>query len=358
MRLSLSLSLSLSPTEDGYEDYSENEDRLVADVRGQWVFTLPTNDAVDKLCKSFSYADILPPDQVRARIKEFLELLPDETKADEAFVRVSKVLKICNDILSDENKFDSDPVSRRLLFYMLDDDSPRYFSSQLQDPNLDDVDCFANGNGSSRCLVSGDLKLLERLVMRTDACCIIVVEKDAIFERLASDHVFTQNIPSILLTTNGYPDTATRFLLLRLSRSFPQLPILALVDWKPAGLAALSVYKFGSTGIGLEAYGHGTLLQFRPEEYGYASNVYWLGLRENDLEEEKIPERFFSPLNQRDFQIAGSLISSEILPEKYREQLRLMMQRKEKVHIEALFHHGFNYLGKYIAKKIEQADYI
>ncbi|XVF70341.1 hypothetical protein PTKIN_Ptkin11bG0154100 [Pterospermum kingtungense] len=386
-----------SAEEDGYEDYSENEARFVADVRGQCVFTLPTNDAVDELCKSFYYADILPPDQVRARIKEFLKLLPDETKDDEAFVRVSKVLKICNRILSDEKHLAGNRVPRRALFCMLVHDSGDYFSSQLQvnraiqdavallrcssfslgimeygrgvvagrilmqEPSLDGVDCFAIGNGFSTRLISSNLKLLERSVMRTDARYIIVVEKDAIFERLASDGVFKQNIPSILLTAKGYPDTATRFLLRRLSWSFPHLPILALVDWKPAGLAALSAYKFGSIGIGLEAYGHGTFLQFRqfaPEGYGYACNVKWLGLRGDDLEKERIPERCFSPLKGRDLQIAESLISSEILPENYRKQLELMMQRGVKVHIEALFYHGSNYLGKYIAQKIEQADYI
>ncbi|XP_039055971.1 meiotic recombination protein SPO11-2-like [Hibiscus syriacus] len=178
--------------------------------------------------------------------------------AAKAFIRVWKVMEMCFEILVQEKQ-----VTQRELFYKLLCDSPDYFSSQLQvnrtiqdvvallrcsryslgimassrglvagrillqEPNQEDVDCSACG--SSGYAISGDLKLLESLIMKTDARYIIVVEKHAIFQRLAEDHVFNQ-IPNILLTAKGYPDIATRFLLHRMSRAFPDLPILALVD--------------------------------------------------------------------------------------------------------------------------------
>ncbi|KAE8710797.1 Meiotic recombination protein SPO11-2 [Hibiscus syriacus] len=238
--------------------------------------------------------------------------------AAKAFIRVWKVMEMCFEILIQEKR-----VTQRELFYKLLCNSPDYFSSQLQvnrtiqdvvallrcsryslgimassrglvaglqEPNQEAVDCSACG--SSGYAISGDLKLLESLIMKTDARYIIVVEK-----RLAEDHVFNQ-IPSILLTAKGYPDIATRFLLHRMSRAFPELPILALVDWNPAGLAILSTYKFGSIGMGLEAY-------------RYACNVKWLGLRGNDL--HLIPEQSLAQLKPRDLQIARSLVSSPIL---------------------------------------------
>ncbi|XVF70561.1 hypothetical protein PTKIN_Ptkin11bG0171700 [Pterospermum kingtungense] len=326
--------------EDGYEDYSEDEDRFDASVKGQYVLHLPTNDAVDELCKSFYYADILPPHQVRARIQAFLKILTEETEADEAFVRMSKVMKICNDLLIDENQFSRNRVTRKLLFYKLRSDSRDYFPSQLLEPNHAAVDCSARGIYGYA--VSSDLKLLESTVMRSDARYIIVVEKEVIFQELVLDRAFNQNIPCILLTASGCPDTATRYLLRRMSFAFPHLPILALVDWKPAGLAALLAYKFGSIGMFLEPYGHGC-------------NVKWLGLRGKDL--DLIPGRYFSPLKPRDRQIAQSLISSQILQEKYKEALKLMME-KGRVEFKALYHCGFDSLGKYIENKIEQADYI
>jgi meiotic recombination protein SPO11 len=35
-----------------------------------------------------------------------------------------------------------------------------------------------------------------------------------------------------------------------------------------------------------------------------------------------------------------------------------MVERGQRVEIEALYFHGYDYLGKYIAKKIVQANYI
>ncbi|KAI9174407.1 hypothetical protein LWI28_016883 [Acer negundo] len=245
------------------------------------------------------YADILSPLEVRARIE----------------VSVLSFLKTLN---SPDPEISNIPL----------------------EPNGEAVDC--SQCGSSGYAISGDLNLLEKLIMKTDARYIIVVEKHAIFHRLVEDRVFNQ-IPSILITAKGYPDIATRFLLHRMSRAFPDLPIFALVDWNPAGLAILCTFKFGSIGMGLEAY-------------RYACNVRWLGVRGDDL--QLIPEQSLVPLKPRDLQIAKSLMSSEILQENYREELALMVQSGQRAEIEALYYHGYDYLGKYIAKKIVQAYYI
>ncbi|KAL6349498.1 hypothetical protein AAG906_034155 [Vitis piasezkii] len=291
--------------------------------------------------------------------------------AAKAFVRVWKVVEMCFQILVQEKR-----VTQRELFYKLLCSSPQYFTCQLQvnrtiqdvvallrcsryslgimassrgavtgrlllqEPNQETVDCSACG--SSGHAITGDMNLLERMVMKTDARYIIVVEKHAIFQRLAEDRVFNQ-IPSILITAKGYPDIATRFLLYRMSRAFPDLPILALVDWNPAGLAILCTFKFGSIGMGLEAY-------------RYACNVKWLGLRGDDL--QLIPEESLIPLKPRDLQIAKSLKSSEILEENYRNELEVMVQSGRRAEIEALYFRGYNFLGKYIAKKIVQANYV
>ncbi|KAM3735926.1 hypothetical protein ACB098_10G124400 [Castanea mollissima] len=364
------------------------------------------------------FADIIPPSEVRARIEvavlNFLRILTSpapaisdlplinrkssnrrvsqglltevswiflshsfctrslmRANAAKAFIRVWKVMEMCFQILVQEKR-----VTQRELFYKLLCDSPDYFTSQLQvnrtiqdvvallrcsrfslgimassrglvagrlllqESNEEVVDCSACG--SSGHAISGDLNLLEKLILKTDARYIIVVEKHAIFQRLAEDRMFNQ-IPSILITAKGYPDIATRFLLHRLSRAFPDLPILALVDWNPAGLGILCTFKFGSIGMGLEAY-------------RYACNVKWLGLRGDDL--QLIPEQSMVPLKQRDLQIATSLMSSEILQENYRKELAVMVQLGQRVEIEALYFHGYSYLGKYIAKKIVQANYI
>ncbi|XP_010418437.1 PREDICTED: meiotic recombination protein SPO11-2-like [Camelina sativa] len=292
-------------------------------------------------------------------------------KTAKAFVRVWKVMEMCFQILLLEKR-----VTQRELFYKLLCDSPDYFSSQievnrtvqdvvallrcsryslgimassrglvagrlfLQEPGKEAVDCSACG--SSGFAITGDLNLLDNTIMRSDARYIIIVEKHAIFHRLVEDRVFN-HIPCVFITAKGYPDIATRFFVHRLSTTFPDLPILALVDWNPAGLAILCTFKFGSIGMGLEAY-------------RYACNVKWIGLRGDDL--NLIPEESLVPLKPKDSQIAKSLLSSKILQDNYRDELSLMVQTGKRAEIEALYCHGYDYLGKYIATKIVQGKYI
>ncbi|TKW08882.1 hypothetical protein SEVIR_6G054300v4 [Setaria viridis] len=288
-----------------------------------------------------------------------------------AFVRVWKVMEMCYKILG-EGKL----VHQRELFYKLLSDSPKYFSCQrhvnraiqdvvsllrctrqslgvmassrgaligrlvLHEPDEEQIDCSILG--ASGHAITGDLNVLSKLNLSSDARYIIVVEKDAIFQRLAEDRLYNQ-LPCILITAKGYPDIASRFILHRLSQTFPNMPIFALVDWNPAGLAILCTYKYGSISMGLESY-------------RYACNVKWLGLRGDDL--QLIPDRAFQELKPRDLQIAKSLLSSKFLQESHRAELMLMVETGKRAEIEALYSHGFDFLGKYIARKIVQGDYI
>ncbi|XP_064955270.1 meiotic recombination protein SPO11-2 isoform X3 [Musa acuminata AAA Group] len=288
-----------------------------------------------------------------------------------AFVRVWMVMAMCFRILV-QGKL----ATQRELFYKLLCDAPEYFRSQrqvnrtvqdvvallrctrhslgimassrgavigrmvLEEPGEQIVDCSMIGHAGYA--ITGDLCTLSKLVLHSDARYIIIIEKDAIFQRLAEDHFFNQ-IPCILITSKGYPDIATRFLLHRISQTFPDMTILALMDWNPAGLAILCTYKFGSITTGLESY-------------RYACNVKWLGLRADDL--QIIPQQVMMQLKPHEIKTAKSLMSSKLLQERYQAELSLMVERGHRAEIEALYCHGFDFLGKYIAKKIVQADYI
>lgn len=52
--------------------------------------------------------------------------------------------------------------------------------------------------------------------IHVDGISILDHFKDAIFQRLVEDQIFNQ-IPSILITAKGYPDIATRYLLILLA---------------------------------------------------------------------------------------------------------------------------------------------
>ena len=136
--------------------------------------------------------------------------------------------------------------------------------------------------------ISGDTIAILQTMFRTDAWVILVLEKDAIFQRLCEDRFFDL-LPCILITAKGMPDLATRVFLHALHAAFPHLPILGppapssallclrprpkaqrhskqqarlshsaccatgLFDYNPSGVTILSVYKFGSARMGLEA---------------------------------------------------------------------------------------------------------
>ncbi|AQK50754.1 topoisomerase-like enzyme2 [Zea mays] len=269
------------------------------------------------------------------------------THNPKAFVRVWKVMEMCYKILG-EGKL----VQQRELFYKLLSDSPKYFSCQrhvnqaiqdvvsllrctrqslgvmassrgaligrlvLHEPDGEQIDCSILG--ASGHAITGDLNLLSKLNLSSGSRYIIVVEK----VHLASTE------PDI----SEYAD-------------FRISGLIALIFFSrnPAGLAILCTYKYGSISMGLESY-------------RYACNVKWLGVRGGDL--HLIPEDAFQELKPRDLQIAKSLMSSKFLQESHRAELALMVERGKRADIEALYSHGFDFLGKYIARKIVQGDYI
>lgn len=73
--------------------------------------------------------------------------------------------------------------------------------------------------------ISGDTGAILRTQFRTDASAIVVVEKDAIFQRLTNDRFF-DCVPCILITAKGMPDLGTRVFLHSLHTHFPSLPVL------------------------------------------------------------------------------------------------------------------------------------
>ncbi|KAH7428336.1 hypothetical protein KP509_10G088000 [Ceratopteris richardii] len=294
-------------------------------------------------------------------------------KFTKAFVRVWMVLRISYKLL-EEGKH----ATQRELFYRLLSEAPNYFRCQkqvndaiqdvvavvkcsryslgilassrgsvtgrllIQEPDGAVLDC--TNTGSAGQVITGDLNCIQNWRFQSDARYILVVEKDAIFQRLQEDKFF-YSVPCIIITAKGYPDLASRIFLHQLRCTFPMFPIVALVDWNPAGLAILCTYKFGSVRMGLETS-------------TYVCDVKWLGLRSRDI--QLVSKESFIPLTAKDRQLATSLLSSKMLQNKkaYQEELTHMLEFGGRIEIEALYAHGYSFLGKYIAQKIVERDYI
>lgn len=77
--------------------------------------------------------------------------------------------------------------------------------------------------------------------IRTTASMVLVVEKDAVFQKLLEDDCIPL-LNCILVTGKGYPDVATRMLVKLLSEKM-ELPTYVVVDADPFGVDIMCVYR-------------------------------------------------------------------------------------------------------------------
>jgi DNA topoisomerase VI subunit A len=108
-----------------------------------------------------------------------------------------------------------------------------------------------------------------RLILADDVQCIIVVEKETIFNHLVRAKLWTR-FSCVLISGNGFPDSATRCLVANLSRHKKKVPIVILCDWDPSGFDVYLSYRIGSVSM---AYDNARL----------AANVEFLGLRADHI---------------------------------------------------------------------------
>ncbi|TMW56697.1 hypothetical protein Poli38472_006707 [Pythium oligandrum] len=181
----------------------------------------------------------------------------------------------------------------------------------------------------------------------SDACCILVVEKDGIFNRLREDR-FVDQLPSIIVTGRGFPDLATREFVSLLSRTL-ELPVIGLSDCNPFGLSIMLTYKLGSARMPLDT---------RP----FGVDIKWVGLRPSRIEQLDLPPTAFKELSSKDRARAKSLAQSDFVQShcEYVEEVRMWSESafSKKVELEALHLLGFGYLSGYVAKSIINHQYI
>ncbi|KAI1078690.1 DNA topoisomerase IV, alpha subunit [Whalleya microplaca] len=141
------------------------------------------------------------------------------------------------------------------------------------------VDCSSDDNGTLIPPVD--------YIRRIDICAvkwILVIEKEATFRGLASSRYFETSIagPGMLVTAKGYPDLVTRRFLHIIHSTFPQIPIQAVVDFDPHGIAIMFTYKLGSHGL-------------RHEENVTVPGLSWLGPKSCDILGRLHPWSLHSP---------------------------------------------------------------
>ena len=87
-----------------------------------------------------------------------------------------------------------------------------------------------------------------------------------------------------LRQAKGYPDLASRKFLRHLSDSVPNVPMFALVDFDPDGIAIMSTYKYGSHRLAHEDVAHqGTPGLKLPD-------LRWLGVQSHHMSRAPVDE--------------------------------------------------------------------
>ncbi|KAJ1352866.1 Spo-11p [Parelaphostrongylus tenuis] len=129
---------------------------------------------------------------------------------------------------------------------------------------------------------------LENFRFISDAQFIIVVEKDAIFQKLIDEGYLDHFPKSLLVTGKGYPDICTRKVLQCIVDHLA-IPIYGLFDSDPHGIEIMLTYKYGSSLDSVE----GRCCRVR--------QMQWLGFKPSDISSLPVVNHHFLKLNNRDF---------------------------------------------------------
>lgn len=207
------------------------------------------------------------------------------------------------------------------------------------------IDCSAIGAGKAISPNIDDIEDFE-----TDAEMCLVIEKDAVFNRLAEDQ-FYDYVPSILVTAKGQPDVATRQFLKKINDDL-NLPIFAIMDADPYGFEIMRVYSVGSKALSFES------------SHLAVPNIKWLGLLPSDLSAESgfdIPRSALLKLSSKDIHRSKLMLEEEFVQRKpkWREQLQIQLDAGFKAEIQALNARDPQYITNfYLPHKIETGDFI
>ncbi|XP_010211128.1 PREDICTED: meiotic recombination protein SPO11 [Tinamus guttatus] len=177
---------------------------------------------------------------------------------------------------------------------------------------------------------------------------MLIVEKDATFQRLLDDDFCNKLTPCIMITGRGVPDLNTRLLVRKLWDTF-QIPIFTLMDADPHGIEIMCIYKYGSVSMSFEAH-HLTV-----------PSIKWLGLLPSDLQRLNICKDALIPFTQQDQKKLASIQKRPYVARQpvLRRELEIMAASKMKAEIQVLTSLSSDYLSRvYLPNKLQFGGWI
>lgn len=282
------------------------------------------------------------------------------------FTRMLKVLSKIHYLLMTNTK-----STKRHIFY----ENVALFGSQgVVDAIVEDIACLLqvprralNVMATSKGVFAGDIRFRDAsgnlvdgsrgaTLMPTDvsgmsdvsssALYMLVIEKDASFQKLLDDGFLQKSMPCVLVTGKGFPDVNTREFVRRLHVEL-ELPVYALVDADPFGIEILCVYAYGS------------LAMARDVDSLAVPAIRWLGVHPADIRTFQLKD--CPPLTHGDKSKLKDLLRRPYIEanQKWKEQLLLLDSMQRKAEIQSLCGIGQTFLTEsYIPAKISLMGWI
>ena len=180
---------------------------------------------------------------------------------------------------------------------------------------------------------------------KLDAKYVLVVEKNAAFERLHEDR-FWEKQKCILIGVQGQAARGARRLIQRLSTEFG-LPVYVFVDADSYGWYIYSVIKYGSISLAHISDSLGT------------PNAKCIGLTISDIDRFGL-EKFTIRAKDVDIKRTQELLKYEWFQNPaWQKELKLMINRKIKAELEALSGKGLKFMTEeYLPTKIKNKEFL
>ncbi|RPJ30531.1 MAG: hypothetical protein EHM25_06020 [Nitrosopumilales archaeon] len=205
------------------------------------------------------------------------------------------------------------------------------------------IDCNLGSRATSQ-LIPTNIRDLE--IVKVKADFVMVVEKDTVLNNIRKSG-FIQKYNAILLTGSGEPDRATRMMVKMLNEKW-KMPVVIFADADPWGLGIALRYKIGSESL---SYDSDRLV---------TPNSKVLGMMFSDIYEYNIPKVARLGATPEDLNRANDMKKKPWLQDKrWKKELNLFLERKEKCELDAFFKYGFKYLADtYLPNKLREAGVI
>lgn len=224
-------------------------------------------------------------------------------------------------------------------------DRKGYLAGPLTVKDMGDT-ISADKMGSSGWAIPSNVEPENIALTNKGAKFVLVIEKDAVWQRLNEDKFWKDN-NCIIITGKGQPDRGTRRMINRLHKEF-KLPVYVLTDADAWGYYIYSVIKQGSINLSFLSDRLGT-----PE-------ARFIGLTTQDVDKYKIPKNVTIKLNQGDIKRTKDMMKYMwFKPKEWQHELKHMLQVGHKLELEALSSKGVKYISeKYLPQKIREKDFL